>query len=349
MRVNFGKAFQVGVRAAFALAYLVLAFGAAALPVTHSVAQDAFELQLPIDCDITRVCSIQKHFDLDPGPQRMDHACGRLSVDGDTGTDFRLPDLVAMEGGVAVLAAAPGVVKATRDGMDDVSVRKIGREAIRGREAGNGVVINHGKGWETQYSHLKRGSVRVKRGDLVTAGHPLGLVGLSGNTEFPHVELIVRYHGRPVDPFVGTAETFACGDLRQPLWSAAALALLHYRPTGPLVAGFAAERPQPDDARQGLYAPDRLPSDPPALVFWADIWGAMAGDRQRIRIIGPDGRPMHEDEKPLLANNISWFAFSGVRRPATGWPTGMYTGTYELLRNGTNVVSITEQVAVRNR
>jgi hypothetical protein len=328
------------------LLWTILAAVLVVVPGATSLAQEPLRLQLPIDCDMARTCSIQKHFDLDPGPQRMDYACGRLSLDGDTGTDFRLPDFVAMDRGVAVLAAAPGVVKATRDGMEDVSVRQIGREAIRGREAGNGVVIDHGGGWETQYSHLKRGSIRVQRGDAVAAGQPLGLVGLSGNTEFPHVEMIVRHNGRPVDPFVGLAERFSCGDARQPLWSEATLALLPYRPSGPLVAGFSADRPEADAARRGRYAADRLPSDPPALVFWADIWGAMAGDRQRIRITGPDGRTVHENEQTLSENNISWFAFSGLRRPATGWVPGRYTGTYELVREGAVVVSMTAQAGI---
>jgi murein DD-endopeptidase MepM/ murein hydrolase activator NlpD len=53
--------------------------------------------------------------------------------------------------GVEVRAAASGVVRATRDGMLDVNLREIGPETIRGREGGNGVVIDHDGGWTTQY------------------------------------------------------------------------------------------------------------------------------------------------------------------------------------------------------
>jgi len=125
-------------------------------------AAEALRLGLPVDCDMQNVCSIHKYVDHDPSPNRLDYACGRLSKDGDTGTDFRTPNLVVMESGVAVIAAADGVVRATRDGMDDVSVREIGHEAIRNRFAGNAVVLTHPGGWETQYSHLKRGSVTVR-------------------------------------------------------------------------------------------------------------------------------------------------------------------------------------------
>jgi murein DD-endopeptidase MepM/ murein hydrolase activator NlpD len=37
------------------------------------------------------------------------------------------------------------------------------------REYGNGVVIRHIDGFETQYCHLAKGSITVKSGDLVTA------------------------------------------------------------------------------------------------------------------------------------------------------------------------------------
>lgn len=302
--------------------------------------------EVPVDCDMTKACSIQKYFDHDPGPERMDYACGRLSKDGDVATDIRTPDYPTMERGLTVVAAAPGVVRATRDGMQDISVRNIGQEAIKGREAGNGVVIDHGDGWETQYSHMKRGSVLVRSGDRVITGQPLGQIGLSGNTEFPHVNFAVRYRGRPVDPFVGLVETFSCGGERQPLWSEVALASMPYHASTALIAGFATDKPDADDARHGAYADERLPASAPALVFWADISGTMAGDVQRIRIDGPDGRPVHRAETVLEQSNISWFAFSGLRRPQAGWRPGTYSGTFELVRNGQPVATISDQIEI---
>jgi murein DD-endopeptidase MepM/ murein hydrolase activator NlpD len=54
-----------------------------------------------------------------------------------------------MERGTEVLAAADGVVVATRDGEPDLGLRERGVEELRGRDAGNGVRIDHGGGWET--------------------------------------------------------------------------------------------------------------------------------------------------------------------------------------------------------
>jgi biotin carboxyl carrier protein len=38
---------------------------------------------------------------------------------------------------------------------------------------------DHGNGWTSAYGHMLKGSVLVKEGDQVTAGQPLGMVGLS--------------------------------------------------------------------------------------------------------------------------------------------------------------------------
>lgn len=67
-------------------------------------------------------------------------------------------DRRAMEEGAVVVAAAPGRVRGVRDGVSDASVRDTGTEAVKDRECGNGVLIEHGDGWETQYCHLQRAS-----------------------------------------------------------------------------------------------------------------------------------------------------------------------------------------------
>jgi len=304
-------------------------------------------LDLPVDCAMGEVCVIHKYVDHDPGPGRKDYACGRLSKDGDTGTDFRTPSYVEMNEGVNVVAAAAGVVRAVRDGMDDISVRETGPEAIQGREAGNAVVLSHDGGWETQYSHLKKGSVSVKPGEYVSAGTILGEIGLSGNTEFPHVEFSVRHHGESVDPFVGEIEDYRCGAPRKPLWTGAAKNALDYNPTGILTAGFAPEGAKPEKARIGAYSEEILPTDVPALVLWADVFGSEAGDRQEFQINGPDNTEIFSNETVLPENNIAWFAFGGRKRPEQGWTPGEYTGTYRLERDGKTIAERTITITLR--
>jgi murein DD-endopeptidase MepM/ murein hydrolase activator NlpD len=319
-----------------------LAFAIPAMPA----AADNLKLALPVACEIGHDCFVQNFFDHDPGPGRRDYACGRLSYDGHSGTDFRVADVPAMVRGVTVVAAAPGTVKAVRDGMADISVAETGREVLKGREAGNGVVIEHGDGWETQYSHLRKDSTVVRPGQAVEAGTPLGRIGMSGTAEFPHVDFSVRHNGQEIDPFTGTADLTACGETERALWRSDALAILKYQPTGGLVSGFASGPPSSDQARKGMYAAETL-ENPPALVFWADVFGVQAGDQQRISIAAPDGKPVQEHTTTLKSSNVSWFAFTGRKRPQDGWQPGTYHGTYTLFREGKEVARLQETVEVR--
>ncbi|TDC93554.1 M23 family metallopeptidase [Actinomadura sp. 7K507] len=52
---------------------------------------------------------------------------------------------------------------------------------------GNSVVLDLGDGVYAVFAHLRRGSVRVEKGDRVRAGDVLGEVGNSGNSSEPHL------------------------------------------------------------------------------------------------------------------------------------------------------------------
>lgn len=290
------------------------------------------KLGLPLDCAIPDTCQIQNHFDHQPGPGFRDYACGHLGYDGHDGVDLRLPNLAVMARGVPVLAAAAGRIRAVRDTMPDVSVREVGRDSIRGQEAGNGVVISHGEGWETQYSHMRRGSLRVRPGERVVAGQVLGLVGLSGNTEFPHLHFEVRHEGRPVDPFVGLARKEECAPGAEPLWDAGALAALPYRATGLLQAGFTGQVPDTRAVERGELSSNRLAGDVPALVFWAEVFGVRAGDRETLQLIAADGRVLAERQYIHDRNLARRFGYVGKKRSLPAWPRGEYRGRYRLLR-----------------
>ncbi|MEM9263782.1 MAG: M23 family metallopeptidase, partial [Pseudomonadota bacterium] len=270
----------------------IAAIAGCVLGVASQTSAEEMSLTVPIDCDLTNDCSIQKYVDHDPGPDRRDYRCGTLSLDGDHGTDFRTRSYVEMDAGVKVLAAADGIVRATRDGMQDISVRSIDRSSIEGREAGNAVVIDHGGGWQTQYSHLRRGSVGVVRGQAVKQGEPIGLMGLSGNTEFPHLEFSVRKDGRPVDPFVGDIQNFECGSSTAPLWAETELVKMPYRATVLLNAGFSDEKPKPEKARRGRYNQSVFASDADKVLFWYDVSGVQEGDIESVVLLGPTGEAL---------------------------------------------------------
>jgi hypothetical protein len=300
------------------------------------------QFSLPVDCTIGRTCFVQNYVDAEVSASAKDFTCGSLSYDGHKGTDIRLRNYVAMDAGVDVLAAAPGVVLRTRDGMADVSVRDIGADAVRNREAGNSVIVDHGDGWVTQYSHMKKGSVAVQPGEAVSAGTRLGKIGLSGNTEFPHLHFEVRHGDGPVDPFTGERMAAGCGITEHTLWKDA----IPYIATGLLGDGFALEKPGADAARHGAYAAAALTIRSPALVYWIDVFGLEAGDRLVLTLAGPDGAILAQSETPIDRPKAQFFAFSGNRRPSGGWKRGFYTGTLEVLRGDQVVVTQRNQTAL---
>ncbi len=285
----------------------------------------AFELAFPVQCTLNDTCFIQQYPDHDPGPAATDFTCGPLSYDGHDGTDIAVPTLAAMAAGVAVLAAAPGTVAGVRDGMRDGPP---GAD-VKNRECGNGVLIDHADGWQTQYCHMRQGSIGVRQGDSVAAGSPLGLIGQSGLAEFPHLHLSVRSNGVDVDPFAPGATS--CGPTTGGLWADAP----PYAAGGIIDIGLASEVPDFDAIKAGLPPAD-LTTQSPALVVWAHVFGSRAGDSLLLDITGPDGAVITE-RVALDRTQARLFRAVGRHLRGAGWPAGTYTGTARMLRDGAEI------------
>jgi len=289
-------------------------------------------LQLPLDCTPGETCWIAKYMDQDAAPKSAkDYRCGNHTVDGHRGTDFALQDLRTMHMGVAVKAAAAGIVKGVRNNMEDISSKKLkDPSVIKGKECGNGVYIAHEDGWSTQYCHMKRGSVLVMKGQRVEAGQKLGLVGLSGMTEFPHLHFAARKDKVLVDPFSGIGGG-DCGKNAQPLWNAKVLAGFPYGPAIQNV-GFAGAVPKPNAVRKGLYRGAPLDKRAPALVLWADIFGVKKDDQFSITITAPDGELVHRHNSTMPATKIRRFMYTGRKKNRPFWPEGTYKGVFTVSR-----------------
>ncbi len=303
-----------------------------------------FQLSHPIDCPLgeDQRCFVQIYPDRDPGPGAQDYACRDLSYDGHKGTDFALRSLAEIDRGVDVIAAAPGRVKGTRDGMADKLYRAEDAAALQGRDCGNGVVIDHGGGWETQYCHLRRGSVTVKTGDRVATGDRLGLVGLSGRTNFPHVHMSLRKNGQQVDPFAPTqANTCTLSD--DTLWSDPP----PYQPGGLINVGFFSSLPEYDAVKAGTAHRPNLPTDSPALVLWGFAFGSQPGDILRLTITGPDGDAVFAQDVTLDKAQPQLFRAGGRKTNGNAWfRKGTFTGTVEMRRAGQVISDMTTTVTV---
>lgn len=107
--------------------------------------------------------------------------------------------------GRPVTSAASGRVAAVHDAEPDIrshrsllaAPRFLATQGERLRQGPNAVVGNHviveirPGGPFVLVAHLQRGSVRVRPGEDVVVGQPLGACGNSGNTTLPHVHLQV--------------------------------------------------------------------------------------------------------------------------------------------------------------
>ena len=258
----------------------------------------ALSLSMPLACEYGTNCFIQNYVDDAAGPEATDYHCGKRTYGGHKGTDFRLTDFTAMARGVDVLAAADGTVLRLRNDAPDTGL-DAGREAIGHHECGNGVVIAHADGFETQYCHLKRGSIAVHIGEHVAAGTVLGQVGYSGMTEFPHVHLQVSQHGKILDPF--NATNTACSAQPVSLWSAEAARQMPYLDTAILRAGFSDHIPARDNINTPLLPMETIAADAPMLTFWGEVMGLQPGDLLGLRITAPDGSVLAEKRTPRLA------------------------------------------------
>lgn len=312
MRIAFGAA----------LAWLLLAAALRAEP----------RLLLPIACDLGRDCWLQQFVDHQPGDGAQDFLCGSATYDDHKGTDVRV-SAADYARGVTVRAPAAGVVRALRDGMPDRLARTpADRAALAGRDCGNGVVIDHGDGWESQLCHMARGSLLVRKGQRVEAGAPLGRVGLSGNTQFRHVHLSLRHRGRVVDPFAPELAPGSCGGVSgSGLWADPAVAEAARQPSRVLAAGAAGGPLSMEAAVEG--AGGAALSGQAPIVLWGVAINPRAGDRFQMILEGPGGRVLFEtlappQEKP----QAQALRYAGRRPPPGGWPPGAYRWQVVLLR-----------------
>lgn len=90
---------------------------------------------------------------------------------------------IAAKIGTPVLSAGSGVVAYSGD---EIGV------------FGGLVLIDHGGGWITAYGHL--GQLDVVRGQKVSGGQPIGLVGQTGYVSEPQLHFEIRQKRKPVDP-----------------------------------------------------------------------------------------------------------------------------------------------------
>ena len=296
-----------------------------------AVAADPFHLTFPLECTMGGDCFVQNYVDHDPSAGYRDFHCGAMTYDGHDGTDFRIPSIKIQKRGVAVLAAADGTVRAIRNSMPDGLITSATKADVAGEECGNGVVIDHRDGWQTQYCHMEQGSITVKPGSRILHGTPIGRVGLSGATEFPHLHLTVRHNGEVVDPFAPNETQGSCSEQRTPTLFDDKDITFDYHDRIILNFGFVDGPVTGDDIELGELK-SRLPDhDSDAIVAYVRVMGLKKDDVQTFAIIGPDGEPVIKRVfDPLTGPKAQNSIYIGFKKPKEGWKLGIYSAIYSI-------------------
>ena len=291
-------------------------------------------LELPVDCEPDNTCYIQQFMDHDPSDQFQDFRCGPQSYDTHKGTDFAVATTREAQQGIDVIASAAGTVLGVRDGMPDVWDGKFDAKAIKGRDCGNGLVIDHGDGWHTQYCHMKQGSLAVQKGAQVETGALLGQIGMSGRTEFAHLHLSVRKDGQPIDPFAPEGANCASPNTTT-LWKDPPM----QQAGGILDINFSDAVPTFTQVRMGTAA-RKLTRISPALVSYFFMFGGQKGDVVKMTFEGP-GNIRVSDTYTLPKNRAQFFRAIGKKRRSAPWPAGIYSAIAQHTRGG-EVLSLKE-------
>ncbi len=302
----------------------------------------AFDLQLPLQCEFGKNCWIQQYADHDPGTGTTDYMCSSETYDGHDGTDFRIPNVTS---DIAVVAAAAGVIVAVRDGVDDrLATTPELITAVSKIECGNGVLIKHDDGFETQYCHMKKGSVVAKAGDKVGAGTILGKVGYSGAAAFPHLHLSVRHNEEKLDPFSGP-NSQDCHTLPQSLWVPSAALALTYQPASLMNLGWADGPVSAEQLDQGSLTSFMPALKAPALVGYGRLINLKEADELTLAVSGPSGE-VAKNKQTLDHDKAQYVLFAGKKIHAD-WKAGTYKVKIEVLRVGKTILSQASDVEVK--
>ena len=158
-----------------------------------------------------------------------------------------------------------------------------------------------------------------------------------------------------IDPYSGRKPHSGCGaGIYHSFWNKKASALLAYRTSGVLNAGFAEAPPAIGSLSRHAPSNTPLPATAEQLVFWTRIWGLRRNDRIRMRLYAANGALLAEITQRANDNNAISVQSLAMPRRTNAWPKGTYRGEYLLERqNGSGdgkfseVLNLVRKVEIR--
>jgi hypothetical protein len=251
-------------------------------------------LQTPIAGEHLKDFIIVNYVDWGLDEDLLDHQCGSKTYKGHQGTDFVIQNFQIMDSGIAVLAAASGRVIFVEDQLFDREKRSVILKGL-----GNYIAISHPNGYQTYYAHNKKGSARVKPGDIVNIGDTIAFVGSSGNSTDPHLHFEIWFDSSfVVDPFAGT-----CGN-ENSLW----LDPIDYDTSfGIWTADLTNFIPDLDTLRERPLTQNVFNSRDEAVTYWNISYGVKKDDIFTIKWYQPNGEEWFSND--YTTNQDYWYFY----------------------------------------
>lgn len=299
----------------------------------------------PVSCSLSEDCWTVNYNDSDPAENAAkDYTCGPRTYDGHDGTDFAVRDETVMRGGIDVLSAADGKIMRVRDEIEDrePSAEDMAKMKEEKKGCGNGVLIDHGKGWQTIYCHMKKDSMVVKVGDKVATGQKIGQVGQSGMAEFPHLHFGVFKDGKIIDPFTGRQNGGDCGKENNPLWLEGLA--MDYEPLVLYAVGFEPGVPEFEKIKKNADGSESLPMTLEALTFWVTMFGVVEGDKISMTITDANGSIFATRDIVQDKTRARQFYFVGKKTQGKNLFPGTYKGKTTVIRTLSDGTSINKEI-----
>jgi hypothetical protein len=303
----------------------------------------AQEMAFPLVCEPGLSCWIIGYPDVSRDHTGQDYACGPGAAPGDLFLRIGLANVSVIPRGVYVLAAGNGVVQDVSNDAADLVIASKAQLKTGASLCGNGIIINHGMGTQTAYCHLRKDSIRVKKGDRVVKGQVIAAAGQSGLATWPQLGFSIQKGGYFLDPVTGVSPEEGCGLKPRPLIALPA-PFMEYQPVSIVALGFSNAKAVEQRVVLGkeprVAVIDRMDK---TINLWGMVLGLRKGDEIEVRMRDPRGRSFYfmkltaDQDRDRQLINVS------RDRGYVGWRIGTYTGEVKVTRN----VNLKRSIATR--
>lgn len=309
----------------------------------HAPKSYAMEIMFPINCKLGENCFISKYVDhfFDKTVQKDFRCRSSVTSTNNKGTGIKVSESFYRTG-VPVYAVADGIVVKKRDSIPDkriMSAEEAQKASITGY--GNVILIEHEDDYATLYAHLQLNSIPYKIGDQIKKGDQIGVIGLSGLTEYPHLNFEVYHRDQIMDPFTGTKQNNICDlDIENTLWDDRFMRQYSaYSDTKISDSGFTDIIPTKETYKEISNTLQQLTPDTKQLIFWINAQAVEQGDEIVLSLFDTDGNLMIRKAKRFEESHANYLFSLGKKETDKHWKAGQYNAFVQLWRDGNIIVN----------